>query len=177
MLTFSARTIGAHKVRSRKVRSQKAGNITLALDQTIPSTQLVPIHHILLHSEWLAEDVIRELSLGAHFSEMAIEYSACPSAHNKGFTGYHDVTQLPEPLRIALQMDDGQHPVIGPIKTHLGFHILKSLDLRQTRLSTSSETSGVQSKISELSDATASPEADASEDAVTPLDNVQRDET
>ena len=41
------------------------------------------LHHILLKSPLLAADVLQELHIGADFSELAEEYSACPSAHHQ----------------------------------------------------------------------------------------------
>lgn len=91
--------------------------------------QRFAIHHILLRSAWLADDVMRELSLGASFEELAEEYSACLSATNQGFTGLHLLDQLPETLRIALLTDNGRNPYVGPVKTQFGFHILKSFQV------------------------------------------------
>lgn len=88
--------------------------------------QRVAIHHILLRSAWLADDVMHELALGASFEELAEEYSACLSATNQGFTGLHLLDQLPETLRIALITDNGRNAYVGPVKTQYGFHILKS---------------------------------------------------
>lgn len=91
--------------------------------------QRFAIHHILLRSAWLADDVMRELSLGASFEELAEEYSACLSATNQGFAGLHLLDQLPETLRIALLTDNGRNPYVGPVKTQFGFHILKSFQV------------------------------------------------
>ena len=40
----------------------------------------IALHHILVKSPLLAEDILRELQLGAEFGDLAAEYSACPSA-------------------------------------------------------------------------------------------------
>ena len=109
--------------------------------------QRIAIHHILLRSAWLADDVMRELSLGASFEELAEEYSACLSATNQGFTGLHLLDHLPETLRIALLTDNGRNPYVGPVKTPFGFHILKSCQIidpshensLETRLETTDE--------------------------------------
>ena len=86
------------------------------------------LHHILLKSPLLADDVMKELSLGADFGEMAAEYSACPSAKHQGFAGYHHSDQLPANLLEALYSHEQDSPYCGPVKTGFGFHIIKVVD-------------------------------------------------
>lgn len=87
----------------------------------------IPVHHILLKSPLLANDVLQELQLGADFGEMAAEYSACPSASHEGFAGFHNSDRLPGELVQALYENDEESPYVGPVKTQLGFHILKAI--------------------------------------------------
>ena len=89
----------------------------------------IAIHHILLRSEWLARDLLQELHLGASFEDLAAEHSACASRHNQGFAGYHHPDQLPPTLAQALQQWDGQQNILGPIKTDLGFHLVRTVSL------------------------------------------------
>ncbi|MAD46236.1 MAG: peptidylprolyl isomerase [Oceanospirillaceae bacterium] len=86
------------------------------------------LHHILLKSPLLANDVMKELSLGADFAELASEYSACPSARQQGFAGYHNTDQLPAELLKALAGHDDESLYCGPVKTTFGYHILKVTD-------------------------------------------------
>lgn len=86
----------------------------------------IALHHILLKSPLLADDVMKELQLGAEFGELAGEYSACPSARQQGFAGYHSTDQLPAELLRALYEHDSDSPYIGPVKTSFGYHILKA---------------------------------------------------
>lgn len=85
----------------------------------------VALHHILLKSPLLADDLIKELELGADFADLASEYSACPSAKTEGFAGYHDLDTLPTSIVKALSEYDGSREYTQPVKTHLGLHILK----------------------------------------------------
>jgi peptidyl-prolyl cis-trans isomerase C len=71
---------------------------------------LIALHHILLKSPLLAQDVLKE--------------SACPSGQNQGFAGYHQAEQLPPALVAALEQNDQAY--LGPIATELGYHILKA---------------------------------------------------
>ena len=86
---------------------------------------IIPLNHILLKSPLLADDILKELTLGARFEDLAAEHSACPSGSNKGFAGNHDVDDLPEEMIQAMQEYDGSSPWIGPVKTHYGFHIIR----------------------------------------------------
>ncbi|MFT4531203.1 MAG: peptidyl-prolyl cis-trans isomerase C, partial [Thalassolituus oleivorans] len=38
----------------------------------------VALHHILLKSPLLAQDIINELAIGASFEDLASNHSACP---------------------------------------------------------------------------------------------------
>jgi len=85
----------------------------------------IALHHILLKSPLLAQDLVKELELGADFEELAREYSACPSSKNGGFAGYHHQDQLPLSLIEALARHDDQQTFTGPIESQYGYHLLK----------------------------------------------------
>jgi peptidyl-prolyl cis-trans isomerase C len=87
--------------------------------------QTIALHHILLKSSLLAQDIAQELELGANFTELAREYSACPSSHQGGFAGYHSQDDLPIEIITALATHDDKKKFIGPVETTLGFHLLK----------------------------------------------------
>jgi len=93
------------------------------------------LHHILVKSEILAHEVIKELQLGADFSYLAAEYSTCPSASNEGYAGQHRTDALPLNLLQALfDTTENKGPYVGPIKTEFGFHIVKAIDSNQHSL-------------------------------------------
>jgi peptidyl-prolyl cis-trans isomerase C len=85
----------------------------------------IALHHILLKSPLLAQDLVKELELGADFEELAREYSACPSGKQGGFAGYHPQDSLPLELVEALALHDSDKSFSGPVETHYGFHLLK----------------------------------------------------
>jgi peptidyl-prolyl cis-trans isomerase C len=87
--------------------------------------QTIALHHILLKSSLLAQDIAQELELGADFAELARDHSACPSSHQGGFAGYHQQDDLPPAVITALATHDDQKSFAGPIETPLGFHLLK----------------------------------------------------
>lgn len=91
----------------------------------------IALHHILVKSPLLAQDILRELQLGAEFGDLAAEYSACPSARQQGFAGYHDTDQLPTTLVQAIFGQGEQAiagPYQGPVRTQFGYHIVRSAD-------------------------------------------------
>lgn len=96
----------------------------------------IALHHILVKSPLLADDILRELKLGAEFGDLAAEYSVCPSAAQQGFAGYHNTDLLPAPLVQAL-FGKGETPVdlsspyVGPVRTELGYHIIKTMEAPQ----------------------------------------------
>ena len=91
----------------------------------------VALHHILVKSEWLAADLMRELALGADFADLAAEYSSCPSGQRQGYAGQHDTDLLPSALVQALFNSENTGPYLGPVKTKFGFHILKAVEKSQ----------------------------------------------
>lgn len=93
------------------------------------------LHHILVKSQTLAEELVQELQLGADFSYLAQEYSTCPSANNQGFAGHHRSDSLPLNLLQALfETNENTGPFVGPVKTELGFHIIKAVETPQRPL-------------------------------------------
>lgn len=88
----------------------------------------IALHHILVKSELLAQDLMNELKLGASFVDLASEYSVCPSAKNQGFAGHHAVDDLPSALVQAIYSEEAQSAYLGPVKTLHGFHILSLVE-------------------------------------------------
>lgn len=88
---------------------------------------VIELHHILVKSEALADDILQELKLGADFAKLASEYSRCPSASNDGFAGFHRTDDLDEALADAFNEPEGEY-VSKPIKTPLGFHLIKLIN-------------------------------------------------
>ncbi len=85
----------------------------------------IALHHILLKSPLLADDLAKELELGADFAELPREYSACPSAQQGGFAGCHSQDDLPISIIEALARSDDKQSYTGPITSSYGYHLLK----------------------------------------------------
>lgn len=76
-----------------------------------------------------AEDVLRQLRLGADFVRMASTYSDAPDALKGGEIGWRDADRLPPMFADELrQLEPGQ--VTSILKTNVGFHILKLTNKR-----------------------------------------------
>ena len=99
----------------------------------------IALHHILLKSPLLADDLAKELDLGADFAELAREYSACPSAQQGGFAGYHPQDELPISIIQALALAGDQQTYTGPVTSSYGYHLLKPVG-EKPKLAISDET-------------------------------------
>src|SRR5690606_20307656 len=91
----------------------------------------IALHHILVKSPLLAADILHELQLGAEFGDLAAEYSACPSASQQGFSGYHYTDNMPTALVQPIS-GQGEQTIAGPyqrpVRTQCGYHIVRSAD-------------------------------------------------
>ena len=92
--------------------------------------QTVALHHILLKSPLLAQDLEKELMLGADFEELAKQYSACPSGQYGGFAGYHTQDHLPDSIITALANHESERAFTAPVKSQYGYHLLKPVGVK-----------------------------------------------
>ncbi|MBM7344608.1 peptidylprolyl isomerase SurA [Pantoea coffeiphila] len=79
--------------------------------------------------EALARKLVEEAKGGADFGKMAITYSADPQALKGGNMGWGRIQELPSLFGQAL-ITAKKGDVIGPIRSGVGFHILKVNDMR-----------------------------------------------
>ncbi|HEX9172336.1 MAG TPA: peptidylprolyl isomerase [Telluria sp.] len=76
-----------------------------------------------------ADDVLRQLRIGADFSKMAATYSDAPDALKGGAIGWRDPDRLPPLFASELRkLKPGQ--VTNVIKSNTGFHIIKMANVR-----------------------------------------------
>jgi len=81
--------------------------------------------HILVEKHSQALEIIRKISEGADFKEMARQYSTCPSKKKGGDLGWFGRGQMvPEFERAAFALNVGQM-THEPVKTKFGYHIIK----------------------------------------------------
>jgi len=94
--------------------------------------QQVEVHarHILLKTEDEAKAVIKELSGGADFADLAKKKSTGPSGPNGGDLGYFGKGQMvPEFEKAAFALDKGA-VTKAPVQTQFGWHVIKVEDKR-----------------------------------------------
>lgn len=79
--------------------------------------------------ETLAKQLVGELKGGADFGKLAVTYSADPQALKGGNMGWGKIEELPTLFAQALSTAK-KGDIVGPIRSGVGFHILKVNDLR-----------------------------------------------
>ncbi|PHM39878.1 peptidyl-prolyl cis-trans isomerase SurA [Xenorhabdus mauleonii] len=95
-----------------------------------------PTQEQLEKSEATVKKILSELKNGADFGKLAIAYSGDTQALKGGNMGWSKLQELPSLFAEQLKSaHKGQ--VIGPIRSGVGFHILKVNDIRGGRASTS----------------------------------------
>lgn len=81
--------------------------------------------HILVEKQSQALDIIRKISEGANFADMAKQFSNCPSKNKGGDLGWFEKGKMvPEFERAAFALNPGQMTT-EPVKTKFGYHIIK----------------------------------------------------
>lgn len=85
--------------------------------------------HILVSHEYEARDVLKKLSEGASFEDLARDFSKCPSAAyggNLGDVAKGRMVQAFDKALFALK----ENEVSGIVRTQFGFHIIKRLPFK-----------------------------------------------
>lgn len=86
--------------------------------------------HILVATEEEAEAILRELSDGAEFTELARDRSTGPSGPSGGDLGYFTTgTMVPEFSEAAFALQPGEISP-SPVKSDFGWHVIKVEDRR-----------------------------------------------
>ena len=81
--------------------------------------------HILVDTEEAAQLIIKKLSEGEAFEELAMEYSTCPSGRSGG-----DLGMFTKGMMVKQFEDSAFSLKVGettkkPVKTQFGYHIIK----------------------------------------------------
>ncbi len=81
------------------------------------------LSHILVQHRYQAEDLIKLIAKGQSFAELAVKYSICSSAKEKGYLGNIDPNRLDQDFAEAAKiLKPGQ--TSGIIKTKFGHHLI-----------------------------------------------------
>ncbi|ARU95174.1 peptidylprolyl isomerase SurA [Tatumella citrea] len=135
-------TVRNNEVRSRvTILPQEVDNLAKQIaSQNVPGTELNlsmillplpenPTQQQVDDEEALAKKLVGELKNGADFGKMAVTYSADPQALKGGNMGWGKIEELPSLFSQALSTAH-KGDIIGPIRSGVGFHILKVNDVR-----------------------------------------------
>jgi peptidyl-prolyl cis-trans isomerase C len=83
--------------------------------------------HILVSAQHTADDILKKLSQGSEFSEIARKFSSCSSAVNGGDLGEIKIGKAHEDFEeAALNLKIGDTSKV-PVRTSFGYHIIKRL--------------------------------------------------
>lgn len=98
------------------------------------------ISHILVETEKEADDILAKLEQGEDFSQLAKEFSTCPSSEDGGNLGLvNEETSFVEEFKTAaLNLKSGEITET-PVKTEFGYHIIKAGDYHEAKTRTFEE--------------------------------------
>ncbi|MGP9419442.1 peptidylprolyl isomerase SurA [Ewingella sp. AOP9-I1-14] len=114
---------------AKQVGAQNGGDTEFNLSHILLPLPENPTQDQVDTAEALAKKLVAELNNGGDFGKMAIAYSADSQALKGGNMGWGKLQELPTLFAQALSTaQKGQ--IIGPIRSGVGFHILKVNDIR-----------------------------------------------
>ena len=80
--------------------------------------------HILVEHDYQINDILKKIDDGENFSDLARDYSLCPSGKNGGDLGHFSKGQMVRPFEeAAFALEVGE--VSGAVKTQFGIHLIK----------------------------------------------------
>ena len=79
--------------------------------------------HILVEHKFEAEDLLKKISQGSRFEDLAKKFSKCSSASMGGDLGHIDLRRLdPAFAEAAEELAEGQ--ISGIVRTRFGYHLI-----------------------------------------------------
>ncbi|WP_261643744.1 peptidylprolyl isomerase SurA [Erwinia mallotivora] len=114
---------------AKQVSSQNSEAAELNLSHILLPLPENPTQQQVDDQEKLANQLVSEAKNGGDFGKLAITYSADPQALKGGNMGWGRIQELPSLFAQAL-ITAKKGDIIGPIRSGVGFHILKVNDIR-----------------------------------------------
>ncbi|KAJ9434262.1 MULTISPECIES: peptidylprolyl isomerase SurA [Pantoea] len=112
-----------------QVGAQNSQGTELNISQILLPLSENPTQQQVDDQETLARQLVGQLKGGADFGKLAVTYSADPQALKGGNMGWGKIEELPTLFSQALSTAK-KGDIVGPIRSGVGFHILKVNDLR-----------------------------------------------
>ncbi|EJL93943.1 peptidylprolyl isomerase SurA [Pantoea sp. BIGb0393] len=112
-----------------QVGAQNSQGTELNISQILLPLSENPTQQQVDDQETLARQLVAQLKSGADFGKLAVTYSADPQALKGGNMGWGKIEELPTLFSQALSTAK-KGDIVGPIRSGVGFHILKVNDLR-----------------------------------------------
>ncbi|UVC30060.1 peptidylprolyl isomerase SurA [Pantoea sp. SOD02] len=112
-----------------QVGAQNSQGTELNISQILLPLSENPTQQQVDDQETLARQLVAQLKGGADFGKLAVTYSADPQALKGGNMGWGKIEELPTLFSQALSTAK-KGDIVGPIRSGVGFHILKVNDLR-----------------------------------------------
>lgn len=86
--------------------------------------QTLKASHILVKNEFEAKDLLKKISEGKSFEDLAKDFSLCPSSRNGGDLGeFPQGRMVPVFEKALLSLKTGE--VSGIVRTQFGFHLIR----------------------------------------------------
>ncbi|WP_353613346.1 peptidylprolyl isomerase SurA [Mangrovibacter phragmitis] len=114
---------------AKQIGNQNDASTELNLSQILIPLPENPTAEQVSQAQSQAEDIISQARNGADFAKLAITYSADQQALKGGQMGWGRIQELPSIFAQALSTAK-KGDIIGPIRSGVGFHILKVNDIR-----------------------------------------------
>lgn len=87
--------------------------------------------HILVKDTALARELLKRLRDGAHFDQLARQYSTCPSKSKGGDLGWFGPGQMVPAFEDAVKRLGRGSTTSRPVRTPFGLHIIKKTGQRE----------------------------------------------
>lgn len=114
---------------ANQIANQLSGTAELNLSHILIPLPENPTQEQMNKAGDLATSLVEQLKGGADFGKLAATYSADPQALRGGQMGWGKMQELPSIFANELQSSK-KGSIVGPIRSNVGFHILKVNDIR-----------------------------------------------
>ncbi|HFD8835635.1 TPA: peptidylprolyl isomerase SurA [Salmonella enterica] len=114
---------------AKQIGTQNDASTELNLSHILIALPENPTSELVNDAQRQAESIVEEARNGADFGKLAITYSADQQALKGGQMGWGRIQELPGIFAQALSTAK-KGDIVGPIRSGVGFHILKVNDLR-----------------------------------------------